>query len=105
MNYCQIFIYIANDSKTKKDPPPPTLSSLEDIPPWKKLFVRIYIYISNIFSIHTHILYIYIYIRVKEEGGGGGSKRHGGAAMKLLINGGVDMKYRTLTYRVSVMYS
>lgn len=26
-------------------------------------------------------------------------------AMKLLINGGVDMKYRTLTYRVSVMYS
>lgn len=35
-----------------------------------------------------------------------GSKRSGTVrAMKLLINGGVDMKYRTLTYRVSVMYS
>lgn len=32
-------------------------------------------------------------------------RERGARAMKLLINGRVDMKYRTLTYRVSVMYS
>lgn len=45
----------------------------------------------------------------KVKKSGGASERHevreAHGAMKLLINGRVDMKYSTLTYRVSVMYS
>lgn len=68
---------------------PPIYSSLE-------LFVRIF-----------RASFLYPFMVRQQEGVGAeqDAVRARARAMKLLINGGVDMKYRTLTYRVSVMYS
>lgn len=63
---------------------------------------------SNFSFVYFVPFFLYVF-GVRLEEGVGSLPNIGGAsetrAMKLLINGGVDMKYRTLTYRVSVMYS
>lgn len=60
------------------------------------------IFSPGTFPYISSILPIFFHGGAERRGSGAG---RGARAMKLLINGGVDMKYRTLTYRVSVMYS
>lgn len=77
------------------------LGRLGDPPPLASSVV--FLLETNFSSVYfEHPSYILSVCGRKE---GVGAERSTARAMKLLINGGVDMKYRTLTYRVSVMYS